>query len=682
MSARSRLTAPEIQAILRALRRIDRKKRLEGLVVATTGEILAEEEDGTFERDTATDDTRVRTAVAWLEESLLLAREENEVQIFPSSLQVASPAEAEKKLEKRVPLESYRAQLLKIVETLIAADVDEGITTDELMAATGLSSERVRHALHDLDRLGIARNDTALTAFVHHGVERSSQKRLEQAASLEAALLDELRQAAPDLSAGEGSFLHLRQASQRLKEAGHADALPERLWRILNGLAADGRSEEAGVGSVRVRRIDGETVQVVLQCKWSDVAKTAELRRVAAGRLLEHLLSRLPASLRGTDLLAETTLGALRETLEGDAFLKAQLKDPVKAMERALLWLHELEVLRLNKGLAVFRHAMTIRLVPEKRGFGRSEFEPLKIHYDEQVVQIHVMAEYVARGLERMADALRLTMDYFSLKRDDFIRRWLPNREKELERQTTPASWRAIVESLANPAQQRIVTDRGAQNLLVLAGPGSGKTRVLVHRIAYLVRAMRENSRGILALAYNRHAAVEIRRRLAALIGEDARGVTVLTCHALAMRLAGLSFAGRAQKVDDELLKTVIPQAVALLKGTGLAVEEADEQRERLLAGFRWILVDEYQDIDADQYELISALAGRTLEDPERKLNLFAVGDDDQNIYAFNGASVEFIRRFEADYQSKPAFLTENYRSTGHIVAAANLIIDPARNRM
>ena len=682
MSARSRLTSPEIQAILRALRRIDHKKRLGGVVVATTGEILAEEDDGTFERDTATDDTRVRTAVAWLEEAMLLAREENDVEIFPSSLQVASVAEAKEKLEKCDALESYRAQLLKIVERLIDAGADEGITTDELMAATGLSSTRVTHALHDLDRLGIARNDTALTAFVHQGVERSSQKRLEEASSLEAALLDELRTAAPDLAVGEGSFLHLRQACQRLKEAGHADALPERLWRILNGLAFDGRSEEAGVGSLRLRKVDSETVQVVLQRKWSLMAKTSELRRAAAGRLLQHLLSRLTPGLRGTDLLAETTLGELREALEGDAFLKAQLKDPVKATERALLWLHELEVLRLNKGLAVFRTAMTIRLVPEKRGFGRSEFEPLKLHYHEQVVQIHVMAEYVARGLERMADALRLTVDYFSLTRDDFIRRWLPNREKELERETTPASWRAIVELLANPAQQRIVTDRGTQNLLVLAGPGSGKTRVLVHRIAYLVRAMRENPRGIIALAYNRHAAVEIRRRLAALIGEDARGVTVLTCHALAMRLAGLSFAGRAQKVDDELLDTVIPQAVALLKGAGLPVEEADEQRDRLLAGFRWILVDEYQDIERDQYELISALAGRTLEDPERKLNLFAVGDDDQNIYAFNGASVEFIRRFEADYHSKPAFLTQNYRSTGHIVAAANLLIERARDRM
>ena len=58
------------------------------------------------------------------------------------------------------------------------------------------------------------------------------------------------------------------------------------------------------------------------------------------------------------------------------------------------------------------------------------------------------------------------------------------------------------------------------------------------------------------------------------------------------------------------------------------------------------------------------------------------MGDDDQNIYAFNGASVEFIRRFEADYESRPAFLVENYRSTHHIIAAANAVIKPARERM
>ena len=418
--------------------------------------------------------------------------------------------------------------------------------------------------------------------------------------------------------------------------------------------------------------------------EWRALEETAARRREGSKRLLEHLLATLPPGVRGTDLLAETTLGKLLEALTSDLVLKSRVKDPQKLLDRALLWLHEQEVIRLHKGLAVFRPAMTIRLADEKprRGFAAADFAPLRLHYEGQVRQIHVMVEFARRGLEAMAEALQLAMDYFSRKEEDFLRRWLPNRNREIGRETTPESWRAIVESLKNPVQQRIVADdREQTNVLVLAGPGSGKTRVLVHRIAYLVRARRENSRGILALAYNRHAAVEIRRRLRDLIGDDARGVTVLTCHGLAMRLVGASFSERAGRPDGETFDEVIRRAIALLRGEGLPPEEADDQRERLLAGFRWILVDEYQDIDAGQYELISALAGRTLEE-DRKLTLFAVGDDDQNIYAFNGASVEFIRRFEEDYGPKPAYLVENYRSTGNIIEVANALIEPARRRL
>ena len=683
MSARSRLTQREIQSILKSLRKLDRKKRTKGEVIATAGEILAEDEEAAFERDQATDDTRVRTAISWLEESHLLSREENQVQVFPSSLRVTSVAEAQAKLDKKPIQDEYRRQLLALVDALITADADEGISTDELMGVSGLSAEKVRAAMYDLERLGLASNDTALTAFVHAGVERSSQKRFIEAAAMETKLIAELRISAPDLAKGDTSVLHLRHVAQHLKDAGHAHALPEHILRLLKSLANDGRGEESGVGSLRIRRLDAESVQISLQREWSALERTARLRRTAAELLLMHLMGCLDSGQRGTDILAQTTLGKLIAALQSDLVLKAEIKDPPKLLDRALLWLHEQEVIRLNKGLAVFRPAMTILLGQEKRGFAKSDFAPLQLHYTEQVIQIHVMAEYVQRGLNAMAEALRLAMDYFSLSQEDFLERWLPGRDKELGRQTTPQSWRDIVESLNNSIQQRIVADdREQTNVLVLAGPGSGKTRVLVHRIAFLVRVRRENPHGILALAYNRHAAVEIRRRLAELIGNDARGVTVMTCHAFAMRLVGASFADRAIKVNGDTFKEIMDEAVALLRGTGLPPEEADEMRDRLLAGFRWILVDEYQDVGPEQYDLISALAGRTLGDDEGKLTLFAVGDDDQNIYAFDGASVEFIRRFENDYTAKPAYLTENYRSSRHIITASNLVIQGASQRM
>ena len=684
LSAHTRLTRQEIHGVLRALRNLDRKKRFNGDVVATPGEILGEDEEHAFVRDSATDDTRVRTAIAWLEEADLLSREENVVNVFPSWLRVETVEEARKRLERARIAEPYRRQLLEIAAELIATGKDESISTDELMALTGLSTKGVRDALYDLERLGIVSNETAITAFVHAGVERSSLKRLEQAAALETALIAHMREHAHDHGKGDAALLHLRVAAQVLRDEGLADPLPERLWRIVRGIANDGRGEDGAAGSLSVRKQDAETARITLQREWAALEETAELRREAAGRLLEHLLGRLPQRSRGTDLLAETTLGALLQAIESDIVLKSKIRHPNKLLDRALMWLHELEVIRLNKGLAVFRPAMTVRLAKgERRGFAKVDFEPLALHYKEQVLQVHVMAAFAQHGLDAMRDALRLARDYFTLKEEAFLDRWLPGRDREIGRQTTPESWRAIVESLKNPIQQRIVADdREQTNVLVLAGPGAGKTRVLVHRIAYLVRVRRENARGILALAYNRHAAVDIRRRLYALIGDDARGVTVLTCHGLAMRLAGASFSGRAERPDDGMFDEVMRRATALLRGEGLAPEEADERRARLLAGFRWILVDEYQDIDAAQYDLISALAGRTLEDEDGKLTLFAVGDDDQNIYAFRGASVEFIRRFEADYGPKAAHLVGNYRSTGHIVAAANAVIGPARERM
>ncbi len=684
MSARSRLTRREIHGILRALRNLDRKKQLGGEVAATPGEILGEDEEKAFERDSATDDTRVRTAVAWLEESELLTREENAVQVFPSSLRVNSVEEAGKRLQTAAITEDYRRRLLRIAQVLIESDADEGISTDQLMEVSGLGSEGVRAALYDLERLGIASNDTVLTAFVHSGVERASRRRLQEASNLETALISHMREAAPDLGKGDTSSLHLRMASQVLRDQGLTDPLPERLWRIIRGIAYDGRGEDGAAGSLTVRKLDAESVRVRLRREWGLLEETAGIRRQASVRLLDHLLSCLPPGTRGTDLLVETTLGRLIRAVESDLILRSRVRRPDKLMDRALLWLHEQEVIKLNKGLAVFRPAMTIRLQQrERRGFARADFEPLALHYAGQVLQIHVMAEFAERGLAAMSEALRLASDYFTLKEEAFLKRWLPGRDSEIGRQTTPESWRKIVENLKNPVQQRIVADdREETNVLILAGPGSGKTRVLVHRIAYLIRVRRESARGILALAYNRHAAVDIRRRLLELIGEDARGVTVLTCHALAMRLAGSSFTGRAERPDDEVFREVIRRAVDLLRGKDLPAEEADERRERLLAGFRWILVDEYQDIGSDQYELISALAGRMLEDEAGKLTLFAVGDDDQNIYAFNGTSVEFIRRFEQDYGPKPTYLTANYRSTRHIVAAANAVIEPARERM
>lgn len=683
LSARSRLEKREIGAILKSLRRLDRRTKQKGEVVATPGEIVREEKDLEFERDTATDDTRVKTAVSWLEEAVLLKREENRTRVFPSCLRIRTLKEAEKIIAKAVMTESYRFKLRSLVESLINAPSDQGISTDELCGISGFSPGQMRKALNDLETLGIASNDTAITIFVHLGVEDSSERRLLEANSLEKDLIEKLREFAPDLEIGHASTLNLKVVSQELRDMGHSTVRPDIIDRLVRGIARDGRDESEGVGSLQVRKIDREHLSVRMQRNWQVLSVTAQIRRLAARVLLNELQKTAPEKARGKDIQVETTLGAMMASLKGDFELSTVISDPSKLLDRALLWLHEQEVVTLGKGLTIFRPAMTIHLAPGSQQFTEPDFEPLKLHYQEQVLQTHIMGAYAERGVGSMRDALRLSEDYFTLDRENFVQKWLPSRGSELQRQTTPESWSSIVESLGNSNQSRIVADdREQTNVLVLAGPGSGKTRVLVHRIAYLIRVKRENPRGILALVYNRHAATEIRIRLLELIGDDARGVTISTCHGLAMRMVGASFSKRAEKVESVDFDAIMTQAIDLLKGQGLSRDEAEAQRETLIEGYRWILVDEYQDIGPKEYELIAAVAGRSIEDEDRRLSLFAVGDDDQNVYAFKGASVSFIRRFEEDYKAQPSHLVENYRSTANIIYASNHVIAPAAERM
>ena len=246
LSARSRLTRREIHGVLRSLRALDRRSGRTGEVVATSGEILNEDEAEDFTRDSATDDTRIRTAVAWLEEAELLTREENRVSVFPSSLRIGTVEEARTRLGSADLDEGQRLALLAIVKALIDADPDDGISTDELMGVAGVGSEKLRAALHDLERRGLATNDTVVTAFVHFGVRRPSRSRLIDAAGMEETLIGLMQESAPDLSLGESAPLNLRVTAQQLHDAGFADTRPEHIARALEGIAQDGRGDRGG----------------------------------------------------------------------------------------------------------------------------------------------------------------------------------------------------------------------------------------------------------------------------------------------------------------------------------------------------------------------------------------------------------------------------------------------------
>ncbi|MBK6653948.1 MAG: RecQ family ATP-dependent DNA helicase [Zoogloea sp.] len=677
----SRLTQHDILSILKALRTIERKDRSEGEVVVTSGEILLEvPESHRLDPDARDADTKVRIAVAWLEEARLLERHENHTRVFPGSLMVASLDEATERLRHKLGAEADIAPYQQILSILMQAADDEGLSTDELMLATGSDSRRLQAMLRELDTWRLLSNDTEIGVTLYR--DPDTPERLDELARIEDALLATLRELAPDAADDGWQILNMRRLCDTLRRDTLPDFDPERLTRLLKSFAepfGDGEGQR-GFFALRPAGIDSRHIRLLRS--WQEIDTIRQRRMALARGVLNLFLSRR----QGNTLLVTCKQGELEAGLQADITLgELGIRDWSVAMSSALLYLDTNEVIHLARGKAVFRAAMNITLNPEarRRQFRKSDYAELALHYKDKVVQVHVMAEYAKLSIYKVQAAMAFIVDYFSLDRAEFVLRHFAGRKDVLDIATTEAAHRKILTGLGNPDQQAIVAAPQEGNCLVLAGPGAGKTRVIVHRVAWLLRECLVLPEEIMVLAYNRSVAVEIRRRLWALVGSDAAGVTVQTLHGLAMRLTGTSYAVAVERGESVDFAGVIQQATARLR----AAEQGDGvgpsvTRDRLLAGLRFLLVDEYQDINGDHYALISALAGRTLQTEEDRLSLMVVGDDDQNIYAFDGANVRYIRQFETDYQARRFSLVENYRSTAHIIHCANRIIAPARERM
>ena len=699
LAARSEVSLHDIKQILKGLR--DRHKRTKGQVVLTSGELLSSDAVETQLDPSIRDaDTKVKTAVSWLERGEFLQRNENHTRIFQGRPKVASLNEARSTMDSLDLSPAKRRQWERLLQALFNAPKDRGLGVDDLAEAAGIRDHRqqgegpapgehILRTLHDMAENGLLEKGMQLTAFLKIGVRNASKSVFERICRLDEELLDLLQETAPDVLFLEWQEVSLRHLNQHLRERGHEESNVDLVRRLILSLAHDGAGELAGgKGSIAVRQRGPWQLRVRLQRTWKDLRTTARLRRMVAEKALQVMLDAAKAKeMEKGDVRVEFSTDDVARSLKNSDLFERKLKNVLGAIDRGLLFLHEQGVVLLQHGLAVFRQAMTIKLRNEQasRVYTKADYGRLAQHYAERVFQIHVMGRYAGVGHENGGTLDEFVAGYFELPKKQFISRYLPGETRMVERRTSSESFEKIVTSLSNKVQQDIVAAPESQNQLVLAGPGSGKTRVVVHRCAYLLRVLRVPPRGILVVCFNRSAAWEIRKRLKDLVGRNARGVTVQTYHGLAARILGWSFdAVRTDRREAQHdLQRMVTQAGRVLRGEvehlGL---EPDQVRERILEGYRHILVDEYQDIDEDQYKLVTAIANPRGKDPGTKLTIMAVGDDDQNIYTWRGANVDFIRRFEDQYETTPYYLVENYRSTKCIIDVANAFIASNQDRM
>ncbi|WP_321532520.1 UvrD-helicase domain-containing protein [uncultured Desulfuromonas sp.] len=299
----------------------------------------------------------------------------------------------------------------------------------------------------------------------------------------------------------------------------------------------------------------------------------------------------------------------------------------------------------------------------------------------------------------------------------------------EANAEPTPASATAEATSSSSPASQFTFNDAQCAAInhdhgpaLILAGPGTGKTRVLVNRIQRLIGSGTAPADRILAITFTNKAAQEMRERLAALMGGAAQPVTVATFHALGLQIIRdqMERSGRSENFalideDEKMLiarhhlgweKETIHQRLTEISAIKQRLVDDEEEPEwfadwqqalqelnlfdlddllavplqlleadpQLTAHYRqqfsWLLVDEYQDVNRAQYALIRLLA------PTSDANLFAIGDPNQAIYGFRGADIRYIRQFSADYPQAAVFhLNQSYRCPDPILRASGDVL-------
>ncbi len=695
LGALSEVRLKDIQQILKGLRRLEKKPGQD--VVITTGELLRSDHVSTsFNLDDKSADTKVKTAVAWLERGGFMERNENANQVFQGKPLFATLEEATAKLDKLQLSSHKRRQWELIIHALINADPDEGLSADLLaeqigreikdeQQRNGIDTTLVMGILNQMGDAGLVSSGLLMTAFLRPKGKNNAKSSFQKLCKLERQMVSVLQEAHPDDHEQDALPLDLRQLNQLLLDKQLDYSNPDLLRNLLKSVSEDGKGLAGSRGSLEFNYIYKDHYSIKLARPWKTLIQIMERRHSLSLAILEELYRALKSGETSSqsEVKVEFSLETLRDSITRDMTLNVPQDKVLAAIERGLLFLHEQNVIILQQGLAVFRQAMTLQMNSEAKGrrYNKGDYDPLDRHYKARVTQVHVMNEYVRLGQDNMVAALRLIQDYFEQDNVTFLNRYFKDRKQLLELATSQQSLKTIVDDLGNPQQQAIVQAPVDKNMLVLAGPGAGKTRVVVHRCAYLMRIARVRPFSILVLCYNHSAALTLRKRLQALLGNEAREITVQTFHGLAMRLTGASI--EQNKQQDFNFDELIPKATALLRGDILLPGIAgDQARERLLEGFQHILVDEYQDIDELQYDMISAIAGRSLEDGEDKLSIMAVGDDDQSIYGFRQANVRFIRQFEDDYQAERHYLVQNYRSTQHIIKAANQLIAHNQDRM
>lgn len=605
-------------------------------------------------------ETRVKTAVAALENAGYVKRGRNMPRIYATSIRATNMEEAGRRIDQSQSFsDGQKIQAKRIIKSLFSSrsiastgNDDAESRVDYLADILGLEKRDVIDCVNLMRQEGILADSMDMSAYIYkQDTQNRSMQTLNRFAKLEQFLLSQMDD--------RERIFALKELNETALNEGISHSSVRDIHTILYYLTIKGYivKQESGISQHVV--ITPLMNRNRMQEKFG--------RRIELCLFILERLYALSAQAEGTQTdraLVQFSLVGLYQAYRDQPRLplfenEANLTD----MEDALLYLAKTGATQLEGGFLVLYNGMEVKrlILDNKIRYKQEDYKTLNEYYKQKIQQIHIVGEYANLMVRDYNAALQFVQDYFQLDFKKFIAKYFKGeRAAEISRNITPEKYHQLFGELSE-TQSRIIHDAESKYIVVTAGPGSGKTRVLVHKLASLLTLEDVKHEQLLMVTFSRAATTEFKKRLIGLIGNAANFVEIKTFHSYCFDLLGKI--GSLDGVAD-----VVKDAAELIESGGV---EPNRIAKTVL------VIDEAQDMDENEFRLICALMKRNDE-----MRVIAVGDDDQNVYEFRGSDSKYMCTLMQEFGAVPYEMTENFRSRENIVALANVFAHSIRTRI
>ncbi|WP_194775450.1 RecQ family ATP-dependent DNA helicase [Pararhodonellum marinum] len=652
----TKLTLKEIQQVWKAIKELTRYRR------QVSNSALEIARKAGWDDSILDIETRVTTAIAALEDAGYLKRGQNMPRIFASSIQAKTAQEAINKIDASTLFsEKQKEKAVRIIKKLFSSksrqknqDEEAEARIDYIADHLGIVKEEVIEIIQLLRQEKILADAKDLKAFVRKSEKVNRSLDIVDAFGLlENFLLGQFSQ--------KTDVYNLKALNESAEHEGLQDVTPVRIRSVLNywGIKnwVSKRFSKTSKNHAELK------LNLPLEVLKERFRKRHELSKFIIQYLFEHAKrAESEGPLFSEEMQVDFSVQELKEGFESssDLFVTECTSAEV---EDALFYLSRIESLKIEGGFLVLYNKLTIERTVEdnKTRYKQDDYQKLERFYENKVQQIHIVGEYAKKMIADYREALRFVEDYFQMNYPAFLNKYFKgNRQREISQNITPAKFKKLFGELS-PSQLKIIKDQNSKYIVVAAGPGSGKTRILVHKLAALLLMEDVKQEQLLMLTFSRAAATEFKKRLMELIGNAALYLDIKTFHSYCFDLLGKM--GTLEKSGE-----IIAQATTLVRENRAEVKEITKTV---------LVIDEAQDISAEEFALLEALMEQNEE-----MRVIAVGDDDQNIYEFRGSSSIYLEKFITEKKAIKYELVENFRSKGNLVDFTNQWVETIDHRL